>query len=545
MTYFAAAVLANEPGYMGLEANNYYRRPARLILEVPFILEEQEKYDQARDDISGDKLDEGIAALEALANKHPAQIAVSYSLAQAFARKGDATKATEWLTRAIRTGWCYRKHTQDDDAFAKIKADPLFKGIVDRMPDIPYEYAPTFGFATRFSWAANGSVNGNPNSGANFILCTMLTVNSKFGISERDSLDYLKRSVAADYSKPKGKFYFCDTSDVRTKTRQPAFASVIAQLKAMGEESVISHDTMPLNGTAIGATIGVAVFDWSKCKTKIVSGAIVENLTSLGGDYSRDAHTRATELLRLGAAGSSGTVVEPFAIQQKFPHPMIHVHYRRGCSLAEAFYQSVSGPFQLLIVGDALCQPWAVRPELKATGLEPMQKVSGEVRLTLSTPESSKIDFIEIYLDGKLTNRKTQLEEIKFDSKTLPDGYHELRLVPIANTPIQTKGNVTIPFLVQNESGSITLSTKKKSFAENETIKISLESNVGKNVELFVNSRDLRKSTEGQTEFEVNASEIGRGPVSLYAIATDEKGRKHQSPPLAVEVMGQIRDSTK
>ncbi|MEQ1906000.1 MAG: hypothetical protein ABL888_17555, partial [Pirellulaceae bacterium] len=482
LTYFAAAVLANEPGYMGLEANYYYRRPARLIHEVPFILEEQEKYDQARDDISGDKLDEGITALEALASKHPAQIAVSYSLAQAFARKGDATKATEWLTRAIRTGWCYRKHTQDDDAFAKIKADPLFKGIVDRMPDIPFEYAPTFGFSTRISWAANGSVNGNPNSVANFILCTMLTVNSKFGISERDSLDYLKRSVAADYSKPKGKFYFCDTSDVRSKTRQPAFASVMAQLKALGADVVLSHDTMPHNGLAVGATIGVGMFDWTKSKTTIVPGAIVENLTSLGADYSRDAHTRATELLKHGAAGSSGTVVEPFAIQQKFPHPMIHVHYRRGCSLAEAFYQSVSGPFQLLIVGDALCQPWAVRPELKATGLEPMQKVSGEVQLILTTPEGSKIDFIEIYLDGKLTNRKTQLEEIKFDSKTLPDGYHELRLVPIANTPIQTKGNVTIPFLVQNESGSITLSTKKKSFAENETIKISLESNLGKNV---------------------------------------------------------------
>ncbi len=545
MTYFAGAVLVDEPGYMGLAANNYYRQPAKIILETPFILEQQEKYKQALDDIAGEKVDVGIAALEALAREHPAQIAVSYSLAQAFARKGDATKASDWLTRAIRTGWCYRKFSQADEAFAKIKDEPLFKGIVDRLPDIPFEYTPTFGFATRFAWAANGSINGNQNTGANFVLCTMLTVNSKFGISERDSLDYLKRTVAADGSKPKGKFYFCDTSDVRTKTRQPAFASVIAQLKAMGEESVISHDTMPLNGTAIGATIGVAVFDWPKCKTKIVPGAIVENLTSLGGDYTRDAHTRATELLKQGAAGSSGTIVEPFALQQKFPHPMIHVHYRRGCSLAESFYQSVAGPFQLLIVGDALCQPWAVRPELKASGLDPMQTVSGDVRLALTAPDSSKIELIEIYLDGKLTGRSARIEELKFDSKTLTDGYHELRLVPIANTPIQTRANITIPFIVQNENGSITLSTKKKSFAENETINLSFESNFGENVELFINSRNLRKAANGESVFEINASELGRGPVKLYAVATDDKGQKHESPPLTVEVMGPIRDSTK
>ena len=46
-------------------------------------------------------------------------------------------------------------------------------------------------------------------------------------------------------------------------------------------------------------------------------------------------------------------------LQQKFPLPFIHDHYAQGCSLAEAFYQSVWGPYQLLILGDPLTRPFA------------------------------------------------------------------------------------------------------------------------------------------------------------------------------------------
>ena len=50
---------------------------------------------------------------------------------------------------------------------------------------------------------------------------------------------------------------------------------------------------------------------------------------------------------------------------------MIHVHYARGCSLAEAFYQSVCGPYQLLIVGDPLCRPWANIPQVSVAAVAP------------------------------------------------------------------------------------------------------------------------------------------------------------------------------
>jgi len=50
----------------------------------------------------------------------------------------------------------------------------------------------------------------------------------------------------------------------------------------------------------------------------------------------------------------------------------MQVQYCRGWSLAESYYQSLSGPYQLLIIGDPLCRPWAKKAkppaEAAATG---------------------------------------------------------------------------------------------------------------------------------------------------------------------------------
>ena len=112
---------------------------------------------------------------------------------------------------------------------------------------------------------------------------------------------------------------------------------------------------------------------------------------AIGGVLSAGAgQTPLTEFLRYGAAGSSGTVCEPYAIQNKFPVPAIQVHYARGCSLAEAFYQSVWGPYQLLIVGDPLCRPWARIPAIHVSGVEAGATVHGRLILKPTAEAADK-----------------------------------------------------------------------------------------------------------------------------------------------------------
>ena len=120
----------------------------------------------------------------------------------------------------------------------------------------------------------------------------------------------------------------------------------------------------------LGLVAGSAGFDWPASQSRILPGAICEHLTSFGGVMQENAgQTPLTEFLRHGGALSSGTVTEPYAIAAKFPLPFLHDHYAQGCSAAEAFYQSLSGPYQLLIVGDPLCTPWASRPAVRQPDL--------------------------------------------------------------------------------------------------------------------------------------------------------------------------------
>ena len=280
-------------------------------------------------------------------------------------------------------------------------------------------------------------------------------------------------------------------------------------------------------------------WDFGKYNSKVLPGAILENLTSYGGVLYSKGHVKVTELTDFGAAGSSGTVTEPYAIQAKFPHPMIHAHYARGCSLAEAFYQSVSGPFQLLIVGDPLCQPWATKPVLTVTGVSAGETISGAKELKLSVSPSS-VKGIELYLDGVMVSRSPFKDTINFDTSTLTDGYHEIRIVAIASGSIESVGHVVLPVKIDNFQKSTTLSVDQDSFDVKDTIKVKAQSNFGKDIELIHNYRSLGKKTGSNVEFEIPAKLLGRGPVELIAVAISEKGNKVSSMPLELEIAGPL-----
>ncbi len=152
----------------------------------------------------------------------------------------------------------------------------------------------------------------------------MLTVTRNMGMSEQAALISMERSVSADQDALKGIVYFADRpNEVRSKTRQPGFEDAVSGLRNLGIKSVVENKPLPEGLQVSGAVLGEQTFDWEKSGNTISPGSIVENLTSCGGMIDNTAHTKATKFIEWGAAGSSGTVIEPYAIQAKFPHPMI------------------------------------------------------------------------------------------------------------------------------------------------------------------------------------------------------------------------------
>ena len=545
LTYFAFNVRNDSPVYMGLSSNSYYRKPASVILNAPFVGSRQVEFRNALKVFNkgtDSQLQESIDTLIELSKHNPQQVALAYWLAKFHAKKGDLKVASKWLQRSIQLGWRYKQKTLSDPVFESALQDTLFKGFAERIPDDPFAFTPSRGFKSLYAFGPNGFLNNERGQGGQYFLSTVLAVTRNFGTTEEEALRQLKSSMAVDDSQPRGTFYFSINKDVRTKTREPNFAASVAALEAMGHKAKIFKGDLPVKADDIvGLTCGKSSFDFKKSGSKIIPGAICENLTSWGGVMARKGHSGISELIRHGAAGSSGTVIEPYAIQAKFPHPMIHAHYARGCSLAESFYQSVSGPFQLLIVGDALCQPWASKPKFTVQGLSSGEKISGKRELKINISKSpAPIRAMELYIDGKLVARSRFKETIKFDSGSMTDGFHEVRIVLMAAGPIETVGNLIIPFQVDNFGKQTTLTAEPTKFRLSDRITFVSKSNFGNAIELFHNSRSLGKKNGQEVEFTVSASKLGRGPVKLVAVAISDKGNKVASVPLEFEITGRL-----
>ena len=305
--------------------------------------------------------------------------------------------------------------------------------------------AVTQGFRGWYGWAKNGDLL--EAGGTRYLLSAMLGVTDGRGNSVAEITAYLRSAAAADGTRPPGTIYFMTNDDVRTTTRSGPFPAIVKALGGLGVKAEIVAGTLPERKRDVaGLMAGTPTFDWRASGSQIVPGAICENLTSFGGIFTPTAgQTPLSDFLRAGAAGSSGTVTEPFSLQAKFPHPSIQVHYARGASLVEAFYQSVRAPYQLLVVGDPLCQPWATIPEVEVVSaadsrvLEPGAVVSGTLALE-PRASNAAVDRFELYVDGLRVGQGGLGETLALDTTTLADGHHELRVVAIAATPIETQG---------------------------------------------------------------------------------------------------------
>ncbi len=318
---------------------------------------------------------------------------------------------------------------------------------------------PTRGFRFENYWNPQG--DAIEQDGMRYILSTMLGYTSGRGNSLEEVFRYLDRSAAADSTQPDGTVYFCRNDNIRSQVRQPWFPAAAAELSRLGVPAEIldaNEGITPQNRQdVLGVTLGRAKFNWGAAHNKILPGAICENFTSFGGVLAEyGSQTPLTELLRYGAAASSGTVVEPYARTNKFPNPFVQVHYARGCSLAEAFYQSVHGPYQLLIVGDPLCQPWAKPPQVKIEGVDPGQTVKGTLSVQTRIVGSVGAKYCEVFLEGRRVARIAPNATYELDTTVIPDGYHELRVVAVANDLIEAQGRQVVEFSSQNHEREIT-----------------------------------------------------------------------------------------
>ncbi len=381
-----------------------------------------------------------------------------------------------------------------------------------KLQEQRFDLEPSVGFSARLDWPAG--------SGSRYLLSTMLACTSGRGNSVSEALAYLRRSAAADGTRPQGTIYLLQNGDVRSTTREWAFRGAVEQLQRLGVNAVIEPGVLPQNKPDVaGAVVGSAGFEWSKCGSTILPGAICEHLTSCGGELPETAgQTPLTEFLRYGAAGASGTVTEPFAIQAKFPTPFIHLYYARGCTLGEAFYQSLAGPYQLLIVGDALCKPWAPKIDVSVDGLRPHDPVRDTIKITpqVSTAGDAAPVLVDLYLDGRRVAQVQPEHSLDVDTKQLPDGWHEFTLGTHSSNPVNPQGRLVIPVVVVNGTEALQVTGPNTAeIAWDKPFELQATLPGAREIVFAHNTRAIARIAGPQGSVTVDPRTLGQGPVRL------------------------------
>ena len=410
------------------------------------------------------------------------------------------------------------------------KNQALFSPVANEyMPGVPAANlsqceqlgdSPSQGFRSRYYWSLRGKRSTTAGSGERYLLSTMLGVCSGRGMKVEKVVEGLARAKAADGTDPDGTFYFMRNGDIRSKTRHACYAETVELLKAEGAKAVIVDGILPRGKQdVLGITTGKSNLDIAAANMRFLPGALGDNLTSYGGDFLKTSQTPLTHFLEAGATGSSGTVFEPTAMQAKFPLPTLHVHYRRGCSLAEAYYQSISCPYQLLVVGDPLCQPWAKAPQVEIGELGGDEPVSGVVTFTHSVeaPADKSVAACEIFVDGTLIARMPAETPLPLNTDKLTPGFHELRIVAIGGDPIETQGRDSVGFVVQRGGTSIPeISIDPDTVADYDRgVQVSLAADADTAVEVVHNGRVLATIRPGGRSVKVAGKSLGRGPARL------------------------------
>jgi tetratricopeptide (TPR) repeat protein len=548
-----SADLRVELGGTGYLARNRYARRdlmARTYAPRPPSKVEESLYERARKLVARRKYEEAVAALTELSESYPWNPRVWYDLAVSQSVLKRDPEALRSLEKAVDAGWSHSLTARSEGRFGRLRDTPRFRELVERMQRQLVVFQPAHGFRGRYVW--DGGVrpvqDGPRVSLDRYFLSVMLGYTGFQGNSVEEVLRYLRRAAASDGTHPEGTVYLMENRDVRAQTRERYFHATAQALRALGRRVEIVRRGKGQDGIVprdkpdvIGAVVGAHDFDWKRSGSRFLPGAIAESLTSYGGDFERRKQTKLSAFLRYGAAGSSGTVAEPYALQAKFPVSNMHVDYAAGSSLAEAFYQSVELPYQLLVVGDPLARPFATFARVSLASPDPGRLWKGTVRLKpkVVAKAGHATKRLELWVDGHLVDTAAPGKAFLWDTRSVDDGYHELRIVAVDADPIETRSYAKVAVNLANTGYWVTASAEPGGVAYEQNIVLEGAAPGATEVRVVRGARELGSARvdRGRWKLSLPASAVGPGQVELIARArfADERYCRSIEPTVTSE----------
>ncbi len=287
------------------------------------------------------------------------------------------------------------------------------------------------------------------SASSNSFLATMITA-SNLNLA----MQIVSQGVSSDSTFPTQPTILVESTDVIRNIRYTAFDNVIFNTRLRGNYPVQRIDAftnvalnvlVPTN--ILGYENGYGFFD--TVPNSFVPGAMADNLTSFGGQiFENSSQTPILSFLAAGATGSYGTVTEPCNYPQKFPDPQNYFYQARGFSLAECYYQSITNPYQGLVMGEPLAAPFAQPATGGWSGLSSNAVLSGATNLSLHFTASDAqhpVQQVDLFVDGMLSQTLTNIAPGEGNKLSVTlNGFTTNYTVPAAASISSVASNLTI-----------------------------------------------------------------------------------------------------
>jgi uncharacterized protein (TIGR03790 family) len=361
----------------------------------------------------------------------------------------------------------------------------------------------------------------------------------------------LQNAAAADGTHPGGAVYYENNSDIRATMRSGQWTSTASQLAARSVSGQLENNTpgaTPLNrNNVVGAICGAPTMTLNNGSIYL-PGSWADDVTSYGCYFLDSSQTKATKFIASGAAGTTGAVVEPYAIPARFTNTSIHTFIADGSTLGEAFAKSVAAPDVQMPLGDMLAQPNADVPVVAITAAPGKYGAArGVISLSatagLTAPRiATGICKFELVVDGSIG--ATVLPSgtggtFSLDTTSLSDGVHEVRAVAINNAQAASEGYASMPIVVNNHGRSISFTGGNVTLGVSpSTIGLATAAGDGavSQIELTCLGRVVAQAASSPGSLSINSSALAPGDNVITPVAVFSDGSQVAGGAFTVHV---------
>jgi uncharacterized protein (TIGR03790 family) len=223
----------------------------------------------------------------------------------------------------------------------------------------------------------------------------------------------IDQGVAADGTFPPQPVCLAKSDDRLRNIRYLLYDNAIFNTRLHGGYALLRTNTDFPDGLGVLLGYQNGMYVYSSGSGLFAPGAMADNLTSYGGVlYELNDQTTLLTLMNSGATASYGTVVEPCTYFEKFPSPQNYFYQARGFSVAECYYQSVTNPYQGLLVGEPLAAPFAQPAFASWNNLPVNALLTGTTNLSLQSSAGDvlhPVQQVDLFVDGTFVQTLTNI----------------------------------------------------------------------------------------------------------------------------------------